>query len=330
MAIVAVSVFIAFGNRAPRPAPFVALATAINAPSFHAGSWYWIERRGKQAQTLVRANESGSVRTIVSANEIADFDATDNVVLVVLRTDKTWHVQLGTVAGQLRDLWVGTQQPHGTLISAGQAYWILSRPPNPTIGDIPPLQQHIELTVAPVAGGPSRTISTIMEPDGLQIIGINDGSIYLSAFRDAVHGVTTIYRAPMAGGAPKRVAGETGKQFALISDAGLLYWTAPCHDSQNYNLVGCVRRLASSGATETLTGWITAGGRLYNTRHGVWYVDQSAPSTAIPITTYNDLPRATAVASGFNVLAANSDTLLLEPATAARDGKSPLYRMWPK
>lgn len=325
VAIVAVRHF-----RVTAPDRFVPSATAVSNASWHSDHWYWKERIGKKAEALVRV-ESGAIRRLATAEKIGDYFATPTHMLWAALDGSAWTIQISDAqAGGIKELWRGAAEPRGLYLGADTAYWLQSAPAAiPADAVLPPLGAQIELIGAPFSGSQPRVISRVMEPFGSQILGITNGEVWLTAIRQSLHNATTIYRVPAGGGFATRVVGETGIQNALLTPGGTLYWTAPCADAANPDMIVCIRRMSPAGKIETQTAWLNPKGRLFNTQRGVVYVDGGFSASAWPVGSYAVLPAATPSPPGYSVLSAGDDDLLLIP-TGVVGAATPLYRVWPK
>ena len=326
IAIAIVAALAVSTRRVAQPTLISDAARGVTRPSLRDGSWYWIEQRDPSHAVLVRVDATKTKHDISSAEQIDDYAIAPGHIFVISRNGKTWQAALADMdGGQIHEVWSGNDQPHGAVISGDSVYWMRPKPALiPDAGAFPPLGPQCEVMSSPLAGGESHVITTIMEPKGDEVIGAAGGAVWLSAERPGTQNATTIYRVSVADGETHRVVGETGLQSAVLTTAGVLYWTAPSREAQNFGEVICIRRLGESRTTETLNEWLPAGGRLFDTRHGPCYVDGTYAPRAWPVTAHADLPTPVRVADGYVVLAAADDDLLLRPKNDPQQ-KSPIY-----
>jgi hypothetical protein len=308
---------------------FVRTTYSVDGAACYAGVWYWIKHVDKLHDVLVRVDDSGSEHPVSYAEQITDFTVGSERLFVISRNDKTWRATLSDMnGGNARDAWSGADQPHGAFMAGDIVYWLRLKPAAvPDAGAFPPLGPQLELISTSVANGESRVVSTILEPEGVAVIGVHQGDVWVSAHRTGVPGVDTVYRVPASGGPSERIVGETGRVSAVLTPTGVLYWTAPSTEAQNIDQVWCVRKRDASGTVETLTDWLPGRGRLFDTRIGICYIDGSALPSVWPITTHLTLPRPLPLAAGYVAVAAGENDLLLKSVRETGVDAS-IYRMW--
>jgi hypothetical protein len=311
----------------PPPTLFARPRAAIANPIWYDGAWYWLEGSGKPGARLVRGNGSGTT-DVASVNQMRSFAVGGDKVAWIAGTGKGWTVTVASLDGTARqNLWTGDREPSGLCIAERRVFWLEEAPPLvPGNTPLPPLATTIKVISAPVEGsGAIMVVGTVMELKGKQVVGVRDGQVYVAATRLGLQDATTIYRIPLAGGPARRVAAETGSQFALLTRSGTLYWTAPSRESSDSGKAICIRRLDRDKGPETLEDWLSDGGKLYETAGGVYYVDSSNEATAWPIGNARTLPKPTSLPSGFGVAAVGDREMLVQPTSGGASGS--LYRM---
>src|SRR5205085_9976916 len=119
-----------------------------------------------------------------------------------------WNLYLAAADGSgKRSLWSGAQEPRGVGIAEGRIFWMQAMPPAVTdSGPLPPLESTLQVVSVGVDGGAPQALTTLLEPEGGQVIGAHAGQLYVSAYRAGTHGITAIYRIPLTGGMALRVA----------------------------------------------------------------------------------------------------------------------------
>jgi hypothetical protein len=100
-----------------------------------------------------------------------------------------------------------------------------------------------------------------------QVVGAQNGVIYVTGMRDEGIRVSVVYRVK-PGGPPERIVGEDGA-ISVLLEPGMLYWTALSRES-NYRLTGCVRAMdLRKGTARTVADWLPGGGALCRTDAGL-------------------------------------------------------------
>jgi hypothetical protein len=323
-----VSAYVVRRALTPRAPVFFAQArSSFVGARWHEGNWYWLEGAGTPGARLVRANASVTL-TVAAGDRIGAYSLAEGKVVWTVRDGSRWTVDIGGADGSgKRTLWSGEREPRGLCLAAGRVFWLEQAPPAvPESGALPPLAATLKLVSVPTEGGSPGVIATLLETEGGQVIGVHDGQIYLSAFRPGTYGVTAIYRVALTGGNPRRVVGETGRQRVLLTREGLLYWVSPSPEDNGVGKSVCIRRLGREDRPETLADWLPANGQLYETDHGVCYVDSSSPAAAWPLTGGKELPRSVPLPGNYTVLAAGDGEMLLE-STGTTPTNIPVYRM---
>ncbi len=291
------------------------------------GSWCWLEAAGTQKSRLARS--SGAAITQVAAfPEIRSFAVGDGKAAWIAGSAKKWTIGSASFEGTGQStVWTGDHEPRGLLVANHRVYWLDQGPPLIAEADVlPPLNSRLRLLSAPVEGGGTPAVAgEIMESNGLQIVGIHGGEIYVSALRGNIQGITAIYRVPTDGGPVQRVAAETGAQQALLAHDGTLYWTAPSREAAQPERVVCVSRTASDGRPVTLQDWMPYGGHLYETPSGITYIDGAAIGAVWHIGDSRSLPTSVTMPPGYVALSVGNNEVLLQ-SNAVGKGVS-LYRV---
>ncbi len=327
MAIMLVAFAAWASRRLPaRPSPFVSSANSVSQAEYGNDSWYWLEQRDKTHQVLVRADSSGHTTNLVTADEIGAFYPAEKHLLTISRTGKSWTAVLSDSSGTSPvTLCSGSERLSGALISNGRAFFLKSGEPSQSSpGEIVALQPTTSLLSTSIPSGALKTLTTVYEKHGLQVIGVSHDDLFFSASRDTLHGVTAIYRVSANGGIAKRIVGETGVQNALVGGDGALYWTAPAHEAQNYYAVSCIRRMLPDSPPQTLTGWMAAGGRVFEFQNHILYVDGSYTPAAIQVRSASDLPNPIPLPAGYIAVAANKEEILVQKRNGV-DGNTSLF-----
>jgi hypothetical protein len=293
-----------------------ALARAADPPamaSIHAGVWYWVERPDGPGATLARAGQSGR-EVVATADAIGSYDVDGPSAAWCARSGQGWSIQASPAAGaQSHELWSGATKPGGLRLLGERLYWAVTVPPTqPDAGPYPPLGPMLRVLSVPLAGGAPTVLSTIMDPGEASVLGRSGDSLYICAVRATVPEQTVVYRLPVGGGAARRVVGERGRQSALATRSGDLYWLAPSRESSRSDLV-CIRRLGKDDRIETLSDWVPSYGMLYETRRGVCCIDGSPSPAVWPVGENRALPRPLTMPDGCLPLAVGEGEALLTP-----------------
>jgi hypothetical protein len=309
-----------------KPALLAQARTPPIDPTWQDGSWYWIEAGPLGKPELVRFDGKG-LRTVASAAKLTSYTIGRKSAVWAVQDAGRWSIRAADLDGEgPRTLWTGEREPHGLCVVDGRAYWLDQIPPAvPAGGPLPPLAATLQLLSISEDGGSPQVVGSLMEPEAGQVIGVRGGQAYVSAYRPGARGVTAIYRVPLVGGLPRRIAGEVGRQKALLADDGSLYWVAPSREASNPESNACIRRLGAGDKPETVAEWLPQGGRLFNTYSGICYVDGNFDASAWPLAAGRDIPRKAPITAGYIVLAAGGGELLLKPI-AASGARVPLYR----
>lgn len=306
--------------RAWKPRALASFAQARSNPAqtiWQDGDWYWLEPAEKTEKPigarLIRAGNSGA-QSLADAENITVFAIAGKQVAWTAKEGSNWTINAANTDGSSKkSLWSGAQEPHGLYLAEGKAYWLEQAPAIvPNSGPLPPLAGSLRLLSVAVEGGEPAPVATLMEPEGVQVLGVHAGNIYVSAFRPGDLGATAFYRIPLAGGTSERVASESGRQQGLLTRNGVLYWTAPGQEDNRRSALLCVRRLGDKANIETLTDWLPLGGHLYDTEHGVFYVDGSYLSEAWRMRSEAKLARPVSQPRDTLVLAVGGSEMLLK------------------
>jgi hypothetical protein len=310
----------------PSPVPIATAHGPVSGAAWKDGAWYWLEAAGTPGARVMRVGGSRS-GAVAAAAGITEFAVGDGRVAWIGGSGKNWSIGAAPLdGGAASAIWNGEQQPRGVCIAERRIYWLEQRPPPvPDSGPFPPLDSTVAVMSAPLDGGSATSIGTILEPMGGRVLGVHDSQIYVTTSRAKLHDVTADYRLPSGGGAAHRIAAGVGRQDALLSSTGTLYWTAPSPEASQPQRALCVRRLLRDGKIETLDDWLPTGGTLYETGQGIIYVDSSWSATAWPIGSGRGLAHAVPPPANFAVAAAGADGLLLRRTDAAKDVT--LYRI---
>lgn len=291
---------------------FVNARGPISKATKQDGSWYWLEGVGKTGIRLARVG--GRVeKDIANAEQITSYAVSSGKVAWISKDKTNWSVSIASVDGTGKQVvWSGTQEPHGVCIAENRLIWLQSVPALILdSGSLPPLTGTTQIVSVPITGGAPAVIATLLELNGKQIIGIQGGQVYAAAYRDAYPGVTAIYRAPLSGGNARRIVGETGDQSAILTKDGSLYWTAPSREATHYQTTVCIRRLGKDGKPETFTDWLPSLGKLYDSAHGIYYVDGSFLPSLWLVSGRTDLPRSIAMPENSEPLSVGDNEVLI-------------------
>lgn len=311
----------------PKPASFVTAGSLPTQARWHESVWYWLETPEKAKARLMRADSSGA-RPLVEADQLTSYALDAGKIAWIARDGKTWKITLSALNGtNPQTVWSGDTTPRGLYISGDKLYYLEQTPPViPNSGALPPLGSRLRILALPVTGGTPAEIASLLESEGDEIAGVHDGQLYVKAFRTGVPGATVIFRVPVSGGTPKRIVGEAGRQSVLMTRDGTLYWTAASPEDSRANNAFCVRRLGKDDKPETLTDWLPANGRLFETRRGLVYVDGDYQPTAWPLSGARELPHPLYTLRDYGVVAAGDGELLLRQMYKPQSDFS-LYRI---
>jgi hypothetical protein len=302
-----------------------AQANPIN-PVWHNGDWWWIEK--KDGSRLVRASGT-ETHDAARAEEIDSFSVTGDNVVWASRNGKQWSISVATTGGgSARKIADCDQKPSGVFAAKDQICWSESVPP-PFAGaeTLPPLGATSRILSAPLSGGPPKTLCSVLEGEIRQVLGVHGDMVYFVAIRPGGLGSTAIYSAPVSGGAAGRVAAAAGKQTAVLTRDGILYWVTSSRETSSIGTACAAKRLGPNGKVEVLTDWLPYGGRLVETDRGVYYLDDTYESQAWRIGVDRDLPRPLRNPESTAVIGAGGSELLLKQIGIDKPTTIPISRM---
>ncbi len=277
-----------------------------------AGIWYWMENpQGPHAQ-LVRADENGKI-TRREADVITGFDVAGDTLVYIARKGNSWSGLIARTDGREEVVWSGPNEAWGPKGQGNTAYWSVQIPPSVSDkSSLPPLAPGLQILSGPIGSAKSAVVAKLLEREG-SIIGIHSGKIYLAAYRSGSPGSTAFYTVPLTGGTPQRIAGEAGRSLGIVTRDGTLMWIGQSRESSDEVTVSCIRRIGSDGKAETVMDWLPRNGELFDTDHGVYYVDGGAQPSLWPLGTADRLPRPASVSKGFAPVALGEGEILLRP-----------------
>jgi len=314
----------------PQPVAFVQASSSPLFPLLRGDSWYWIERLPDRKMRLVRAKRDamGQPQALATADALPAYDAADGQVAWIAQEGRRWMVYVSSADGENRRvLWSGPNEAHSVRLVGGRVYWTASGPAAaPNSGPFPPLAPTLQIVSVPSDGGTPALVTTLLDTGRGRLLGFADGALYLAVYRPITPYSTALYRVPLDGALPRRVAGESGESQALLTRDGALYWLALSRESVNMYGIACIRRLDRGGRPETLSDWLSAGGALFETDRGVFYVDGTHNPGLWPAGASGDLPRPRPLPDGFSAVAASGAEVLLRRTDAPRNNIM-LYRI---
>ena len=320
------SAYFVLHARAARPSLFAHASSAATRFQWSDGNWYWLEGEGTLGSHLVRAN--AATHTVAAASRIGSYAVGAGKAAWTSQNGKQWSVTLAAADGSgPQTLWSGDSEPQGVSIADGQVFWLAPAPSSIAGSEpFPPFSGTLQLFSAPLAGSPFVPIATLLETTAQQVIGVHEGQVYVAALREGIPGVTVFYRIDLKEKSVHRLAAETGRQTALLTGEGDFYWSAPSRESTERDKVVCIRRLSKAAKPEMVTDWLPEGGRMYETRQGIYYVDGGYIPSAWPLPGREELPQPTPLPENFSVLAVGQGELLLN-ATGSPTPDLSIYRM---
>lgn len=319
------ALYLAVRVAVPRePEVFSRVGAVPISPILRQGAWYWLERANGEREThLVRVAAASRVQRLAVADVIGSYDVADGKVVWTAREGNRWSIYAGSAAGDGRAnaLWSGRGEPQGIRLIAGQIFWLTDGPAAvPGGAPLPPLASTLQVHSLAPQGGAPVLVTTLLETRGGQVIGLQAGDLYVSAFRPGTPGCMVVYRVPVRGGATPRIVGEVGRYPMLLARDGSLYWIAQSRESSNASFISSVRRLGGrdGGGPETLSDWLPSGGTLCDTARGVCYLDGSVYPSLWPVARHDarGLPRPLSLPKGYYPVAASGDQILLRHADA--------------
>ena len=349
--------------RSALPKALTPLGQARSLPqdvAWHDGAWYWIERPDKKPARLIRA-DAGGQREVATAEEIGEICLSGDRLAWTSRTGNKWSITMADARGSSRTYLLGRlTRPRGLWIEGGGAhpriYWLEATPPAvPGCEPFPPLGPSCNvLSIAEPEEQPT-VLTTLMEPDGQQILGKRGDDLFFSTFREGSLGTTAMYRVnqkPDNGSEPghqqgdvptgnsergtrnshraipQRIAAASGRQKALLTSSGDIFWLAMSREASSSGSIYCVRRLEKDGEIDTVCDWLPHGGQLTEIGGQMVYLDGSFLPRAWPIPGRRDLPRPIDGPDGYATIGIGDSDLLLTPIGQPSGNQGvPLYRM---
>jgi hypothetical protein len=326
-AIAVVAVYAVTRNLTRKPAPFVDARPKPLMATWSGGAWYWIETESPTLSRLVRAEGSGR-KEIATSAEILDFAISGKSIAWSSRTGPAYTISVASVdGGSRRDVRQSSTRASGVWVDAERVYWLENAPAAvPEGAPFPPLEAGVRVQAAPLTGGQVSSLATLMEPEGLAVVGKHGQELYVATFRPGALGSTAFFRVPVGGGTATRLAGTVARQSGLLSADGTLYWLGPSPEAAQPQSSSCVYELGTDGKVRALTDWLPGGGRLFDTDRGLVYVDPTYTSNAWPISDGRELPRPFPVTPDYAVLAVGGGEMLIRPYEAPPKAV-PLFRI---
>jgi hypothetical protein len=309
--IAAAAVFIIRSAAVPRPVNFLVAGAAPVRARFQNGSWYWLERPGRDKQKLVRAG-AGSQQTIDTADEISGYDVSTSTTIWAGRNGKQWFVKTQSGSAQSIEIWTGSEPVVSVQLSQEFAFWLLSiNAPVKVSLPIPPLDRKLSLMKAQIMSGTPALVARLMEQDG-EIFGVRDEQVFITAWRGGPPGGTAFYRVDRDGQI-KRFAGEIGRSTAIITRDGTLYWTGHTRESYEEGAIGSIVRMKRDGKPELISDWYPADGQLYETSRGLYYVDGNVRRQVWPVADIGQMPHLLSYDILFSAVAVSDSDVLFQP-----------------
>jgi len=249
-----------------------------------AGGVYEVRQPEKGPATLTHAARVGREgKPIATAAAILSL-APDGKDILYLTEDQgpdsgqLWRARAG---GAPQSLAQGLRSPQGLLATGDHLYWTETRPsPAPGLACVPVLQP-LSLVYAANPDGQGRKLLAVSESAEAhfpgKFLGERQGQVYwLQHFgQQYSRPLTTIWRAPVQGGAAEQMVRTEGAQDAVLA-ARTLYWTAPSEEMSPPLAGRTVRAMGLNGkATRTLTDWMSPDCRLVLAGRGLYCCDHS-------------------------------------------------------
>jgi len=228
------------------------------------GRWAWIKATGDQSELFLGApSTSGRSRAKGSGWTEAALDG--STVWMLARNSRGGTLMSLPIEGETppAEVLQIEDQPGALLAHDGQLYWLeLSQAADPGLAFVPPLGARLRLRCREASG----TVRTLMERPAVDgaalgtgdLVAVAGGQLYLRLHSASGTELLTV---PLAGGAATRIAGESGRHDAVLSN-GVLYWTAPSEEAMPESGIRSLRRLKAEGVPETVADWLPGLGNL--------------------------------------------------------------------
>ncbi len=309
--IAALAAFIWAGARAARPAEPSALCEAREIPyrpHRTGGSWTWIERTAGKPSRLLRSADG---RAVEIAPSVVSFDATDRDVVWAAQESKRWTVFLKRDDGTPQNLRSSTAQIAGVKLAGESVFWLEKRTGLEPSSPLPPLSDLTELWSIAAAGGEPRRVASLLETEPGEILGVRGEDVIVSAPRSGFPGATAIYSVSTETGAVRRLAGDSGRNPAVLTESGEVCWSAPSRESSQADGDTSVRCRDASGAVTTRVDWLGHGGQMFASGDRAFYVDADMNPSAWPAQPGGGLPHSLPIQAGFGVAGLSRGKVLL-------------------
>jgi hypothetical protein len=271
----AIACALAAAAQGPPPSP----GAAITDFSSRGEEWAWIVTTGEKTR-LLTGGPGNAGRGVAEGAGWTD---------VAVGANQLWVLQSAGGRSRLLQAPKSGGEPREALTLEGSAgalfalddhaYWLeLTAAREPGLAYIPTLGGAVRLRRTDAAGA---AVTLAEWPSGgridarnLDIIGVGGGKLYVAVF----NGVGTEFlAAPLAGGAPVRVAAEADFQHGVIHQDRLV-WTAPSEEATPASRIRMLRAQGDGSEVRTLADWVPAigdalsvGDRLYYAGSGNIY-----------------------------------------------------------
>lgn len=301
------------GGKAEVPAAQLRLANMPEQISQSAGEWGFVAPGGPNAPVLLQLwKPGGEPRTVRQAAAIGCWHGSADRVVWSERRGTAWAVcSSARSGGPVTDVAQLPEEPSGAYVDGSTAYWLAPQaPPSSTHAQLAPLMSCLGLYCSK-GPTPAVLLGSVPEMGKGRVLGVRDGKVVVVAWRVGPPGSLVAYEIPAAGGVARRVGSTSGAGDAILGADGVLYWVAQGRETSQDTSVVSLGSLDKDGRVTPLSDWLDGGGKLYNTRRGVLYLDAETEPGIWPLGREHETPHALAVSSGYRMLALGQEEALV-------------------